>query len=72
MLDQSHSISSQASWQIAVRLTIGKAGTWKIPEARAEGRRLQVLIDRGIDLTWSGFPLLKMIHNLDKVIKSNH
>lgn len=33
----------------SVRLTIGKVSAWEIPEARAEARRLQVEIDRGID-----------------------
>lgn len=33
----------------SVRLTIGKVSAWKIPEARTEARRLQVLIDQGID-----------------------
>lgn len=33
----------------SVRLTIGGVSAWKIPEARTEARRLQVLIDQGID-----------------------
>jgi len=33
----------------SVRLTIGNVNAWKIPEARAEARHLQVLIDKGID-----------------------
>lgn len=33
----------------SIRLTIGYFGTWDIPEAQAEARRLAVLIDRGID-----------------------
>ena len=33
----------------SIRLTIGKVNIWNIPEARAEARRLQVEIDKGID-----------------------
>lgn len=33
----------------SVRLTIGRVSAWSIPDARAEARRLQVLIDQGID-----------------------
>jgi len=32
-----------------VRLTIGEVGVWSIDEAKAEARRLQVLIDNGLD-----------------------
>lgn len=32
-----------------MRLTIGKVSAWSIPEAQAEARRLQVLIDQGFD-----------------------
>jgi len=32
-----------------VRITIGKASDWILSDARAEARRLQTLIDRGID-----------------------
>lgn len=33
----------------SIRLTIGTVSSWSIDEARAEARRLQVLIDQGID-----------------------
>ena len=33
----------------AVRLTIGKPENWSIPKAQAEARRLQSLIDQGLD-----------------------
>ena len=33
----------------SIRLTIGKVNIWNIPKARAEARRLQVLIDQGRD-----------------------
>lgn len=33
----------------SLRITIGKVSAWSIPEARAEARRLQVLIDQGTD-----------------------
>lgn len=33
----------------SLRLTIGKVAAWNIPEAQAEARRLQVLIDKGED-----------------------
>ncbi|MBX3616978.1 tyrosine-type recombinase/integrase [Nitrosomonas sp.] len=33
----------------SIRLTIGKVSAWSIKDARAEARRLQVLIDKGID-----------------------
>lgn len=33
----------------SVRMTIGDPASWPIPQARAEARRLQGLIDRGID-----------------------
>lgn len=32
-----------------LRLTIGKPEAWSIPEARAEARRLQTLVDKGAD-----------------------
>ncbi|NHZ35334.1 tyrosine-type recombinase/integrase [Massilia rubra] len=33
----------------AMRITIGATGTWTIPEAQAEARRLKVMIDNGQD-----------------------
>ncbi|SET46982.1 Phage integrase family protein [Nitrosomonas marina] len=33
----------------SVRITIGHVKVWSIPDARSEARRLQVLIDKGID-----------------------
>ncbi|MFM2346940.1 MAG: hypothetical protein RL654_1693 [Pseudomonadota bacterium] len=33
----------------SLRMTIGKPAAWPLPEARAEARRLQALIDRGAD-----------------------
>lgn len=33
----------------SMRITIGKASVWSIPEAQAEARKLQILIDQGND-----------------------
>jgi integrase len=33
----------------SLRITIGKTSAWRLPDARAEANRLQVMIDRGID-----------------------
>ena len=33
----------------AIRITIGAPGTWSIPDAQAEARRLKVIIDNGYD-----------------------
>jgi hypothetical protein len=32
-----------------MRITIGKVSMWSIPEAQAEARRLQIMIDNGND-----------------------
>lgn len=46
---RSYVFQSRTSSGQTVRMTIGEPASWSIPEARAEARRLQKLIDQGKD-----------------------